>query len=62
MFNQIAGGNPVPKYLSSDIRLSILNHLESDANENPPGKSIALLEDYGLNSRCGGLYQLPVAA
>lgn len=32
------------------------------ANENPPSKGIALLEEYPWNSRCGGLYQLPVAA
>ncbi len=32
------------------------------ANENFPSRSIALLEEYRWNSRCGGLYQLPAAA
>jgi putative transposase len=32
------------------------------ANENPTNKVIALLEEYRWNPRCGGIYQLPVAA
>jgi putative transposase len=32
------------------------------ATQNPPGKGIDLIEEYRWSSRCGGLYQLPMAA
>jgi putative transposase len=51
-------------YYNEDRVHSSLNLKTPDAmaTENPSSQGIALLEEYRWNSRCSGLYHLPMAA